>query len=69
MVTRPGVAAGLEFEPAFPEIGEAVFDLVDKALLVVGSAVAASAVIADRLQLQLAGLGVGKLNLEIGESR
>src|SRR6185312_14699339 len=66
VVAGTGVAARLELDAAFPEIGEAVLDLMDEALLVVGQRIAAAAVIADRFELQFAEFGVGHLDLEIG---
>jgi len=39
---------------------------MDKALLVIQGGVAAPAIVADRLDLELAKLGVGQLDFEVG---
>src|SRR5262249_15973294 len=51
----------------FPEIGEAVFDLMDEALLVVRKGIAAAAVTPNGFHLQLAELRVGQFDLKISE--
>jgi hypothetical protein len=67
VVAGTRVTTSFEFEAAFPEIGEAVFDFVDKALFVVGEGIAAASVTPHGFDLQLAELGVRHLDLEIGQ--
>src|SRR5262249_1017742 len=61
--TRP---VRLELETALVEIGEPIFELVNKALLVVRCGIAAAPVTADGFELELAGIDLGQLNLEVG---
>src|ERR1700722_1991341 len=69
VVAGAGLAVGFELQLGVPPIVDAIPQLVHEALLVVGAGVAAAAVGADLLELELAGLGIGQMHFEIGERR